>query len=138
MKKQMQSMGLAIDWSREVATCSPDYYRWNQWLFLKMLEKGIAYRKTGTVNWDPIDQTVLANEQVIDGRGWRSGALVEKREIPMYYLRITDYAQELLSDRTTGLARARQADAAELDRQELRRALCLPAQHPRRRRQAYQ
>lgn len=98
MKKQMQSMGLAIDWSREVATCSPDYYRWNQWLFLKMLEKGIAYRKTGTVNWDPEDQTVLANEQVIDGRGWRSGALVEKREIPMYYLRITDYAEELLGD----------------------------------------
>lgn len=80
MKKQMQSMGLAIDWSREVATCSPDYYRWNQWLFLKMLEKGVAYRKTGTVNWDPVDQTVLANEQVIDGRGWRSGAVVEKRE----------------------------------------------------------
>ncbi|RLK44161.1 leucine--tRNA ligase [Cupriavidus plantarum] len=98
MKKQMQSMGLAIDWSREVATCSPDYYRWNQWLFLKMLERGIAYRKTGTVNWDPVDQTVLANEQVIDGRGWRSGAVVEKREIPMYYLRITDYAEELLGD----------------------------------------
>ncbi|CAJ0729412.1 MAG: leucine--tRNA ligase [Ralstonia sp.] len=98
MKKQMQSMGLAIDWSREVATCSPDYYRWNQWLFLKMLEKGVAYRKTGTVNWDPVDQTVLANEQVIDGRGWRSGAVVEKREIPMYYLGITKYAQELLSD----------------------------------------
>ncbi|MEN7528489.1 MULTISPECIES: leucine--tRNA ligase [unclassified Cupriavidus] len=98
MKKQMQSMGLAIDWSREVATCSPDYYRWNQWLFLKMLEKGIAYRKTGTVNWDPVDQTVLANEQVIDGKGWRSGAVVEKREIPMYYLRITEYAQELLGD----------------------------------------
>ncbi|RCS58487.1 leucine--tRNA ligase [Parvibium lacunae] len=98
MKKQMQAMGLAIDWSREVTTCKPDYYRWNQWLFLKMLEKGIVYLKTGTVNWDPIDQTVLANEQVIDGRGWRSGALVEKREIPMYYMRITDYAQELLDD----------------------------------------
>ncbi|CDY74547.1 Leucyl-tRNA synthetase [Caballeronia glathei] len=98
MKKQMQSMGLAIDWSREIATCSPEYYKWNQWLFLKMLEKGIAYKKTGTVNWDPVDQTVLANEQVIDGRGWRSGALVEKREIPMYYLRITDYADQLLAD----------------------------------------
>ncbi|VVD77101.1 leucine--tRNA ligase [Pandoraea soli] len=98
MKKQMQAMGLAIDWSREVATCKPDYYRWNQWLFLKMLEKGIVYLKTGTVNWDPIDQTVLANEQVIDGRGWRSGALVEKREIPMYYMRITEYADELLGD----------------------------------------
>ncbi|WP_322060904.1 leucine--tRNA ligase [Paraburkholderia sp. J63] len=98
MKGQMQSMGLAIDWSREIATCKPDYYKWNQWFFLKMLEKGIAYKKTGTVNWDPVDQTVLANEQVIDGRGWRSGALVEKREIPMYYLRITQYADELLND----------------------------------------
>jgi len=98
MKGQMQAMGLAIDWSREVTTCSPDYYRWNQWLFLQMLQKGIAYLKTGTVNWDPVDQTVLANEQVIDGRGWRSGALVEKREIPMYYLRITQYAEELIQD----------------------------------------
>ena len=96
MKGQMQAMGLAIDWSREVATCDPSYYKWNQWLFLKMLEKGIAYRKTQVVNWDPVDQTVLANEQVIDGRGWRTGALVEKREIPGYYLKITDYAQELL------------------------------------------
>ncbi len=96
MKRQMQAMGLAIDWSREVATCSPDYYHWNQWLFLKMLEKGIAYRKTQVVNWDPVDQTVLANEQVIDGRGWRTGALVEKREIPGYYLNITAYAGELL------------------------------------------
>jgi leucyl-tRNA synthetase len=98
MKKQMQAMGLAIDWSREIATCKPDYYKWNQWLFLKLLEKGIVYKKTGTVNWDPEDQTVLANEQVIDGRGWRSGALIEKREIPMYYMRITDYADELLCD----------------------------------------
>jgi leucyl-tRNA synthetase len=96
MKKQMQAMGLAIDWSREVATCDPSYYKWNQWLFLKMLEKGIAYRKTQVVNWDPVDQTVLANEQVIDGKGWRTGAVVEKREIPGYYLKITDYAQELL------------------------------------------
>ncbi|MFO6418745.1 leucine--tRNA ligase [Hylemonella sp. W303a] len=96
MKGQMQAMGLAIDWSREVATCDPTYYKWNQWLFLKMLEKGIAYRKTQVVNWDPVDQTVLANEQVIDGRGWRTGALVEKREIPGYYLKITDYAEELL------------------------------------------
>jgi leucyl-tRNA synthetase len=96
MKKQMQAMGLAIDWSREVATCDPEYYKWNQWLFLKMLEKGIAYRKTQIVNWDPVDQTVLANEQVIDGKGWRTGATVEKREIPGYYLKITDYAQELL------------------------------------------
>ncbi len=96
MKKQMQSMGLAIDWSREMTACNPDYYKWNQWLFLKMLEKGIAYRKTQIVNWDPVDQTVLANEQVIDGRGWRTGAVVEKREIPGYYFKITDYAQELL------------------------------------------
>ena len=96
MKGQMQAMGLAIDWSREVATCDASYYRWNQWLFLKMLEKGIAYRKTQVVNWDPVDQTVLANEQVIDGKGWRTGAVVEKREIPGYYLKITDYAQELL------------------------------------------
>ncbi len=96
MKKQMQAMGLAIDWSREVATCDPSYYKWNQWLFLKMLEKGIAYRKTQVVNWDPVDQTVLANEQVIDGKGWRTGAEVEKREIPGYYLKITDYAEELL------------------------------------------
>jgi len=96
MKKQMQAMGLAIDWSREIATCDPTYYQWNQWLFLKMLEKGIAYRKTQVVNWDPVDQTVLANEQVIDGKGWRTGAAVEKREIPGYYLKITDYAEELL------------------------------------------
>ena len=103
MKQQMQAMGLAIDWSREVATCDPSYYKWNQWLFLKMLEKGVAYRKTQVVNWDPVDQTVLANEQVIDGRGWRTGALVEKREIPGYYLKITDYAQELLDHVQTGL-----------------------------------
>ena len=103
MKAQMQSMGLAIDWSREVATCSPEYYKWNQWLFLKMLEKGIAYRKTQVVNWDPVDQTVLANEQVIDGKGWRTGAVVEKREIPGYYLKITDYAEELLEHVQTGL-----------------------------------
>ena len=103
MKQQMLAMGLAIDWSREVATCEPGYYKWNQWLFLKMLEKGIAYRKTQVVNWDPVDQTVLANEQVIDGRGWRTGALVEKREIPGYYLKITDYAEELLDQVKTGL-----------------------------------
>jgi leucyl-tRNA synthetase len=103
MKQQMQAMGLAIDWSREVATCDPSYYKWNQWLFLKMLEKGIAYRKTQVVNWDPVDQTVLANEQVIDGKGWRTGAVVEKREIPGYYLKITDYAEELLDHVQTGL-----------------------------------
>jgi leucyl-tRNA synthetase len=98
MKAQMQPLGMAIDWSREVATCDPAYYKWNQWFFLKMLEKGIAYRKTQIVNWDPVDQTVLANEQVIDGRGWRSDALVEKREIPGYYFAITKYADELLAN----------------------------------------
>ncbi len=103
MKGQMKAMGLAIDWSREVATCSPEYYRWNQWLFLRMLEAGIAERRTQVVNWDPVDQTVLANEQVVDGRGWRSGALVEKREIPGYYLRITKYAEELLKHVKDGL-----------------------------------
>ena len=96
MKKQLQSLGFALDWERELATCSPEYYKWNQWLFLRMLEKGIAYKKTQVVNWDPVDQTVLANEQVIEGRGWRTGALVEKREIPGYYLAITQYADELL------------------------------------------
>jgi leucyl-tRNA synthetase len=96
MRSQLQSLGFAIDWQREVATCDPDYYRWNQWLFLRMREQGLAYRKSGVVNWDPVDQTVLANEQVIDGRGWRTGAPVEKREIPMYYLAITRYADELL------------------------------------------
>src|SRR5881296_3481615 len=97
MKRQLRSLGFAIDWERELATCSPGYYRWNQWLFLRMLERGLVYKKTGTVNWDPVDRTVLANEQVIDGRGWRTGALVEKREIPMYFLRITSYAEELLA-----------------------------------------
>jgi len=98
MKSQMKPLGLSFDWSREIATCDPEYYKWNQWFFLKMLEKGVAYKKTQVVNWDPIDQTVLANEQVVDGRGWRSGALVEKREIPGYYFGITQYAEELLGD----------------------------------------
>jgi len=97
MRSQLKALGFAIDWERELATCEADYYRWNQWFFLKLLERGIAYLRTGTVNWDPVDQTVLANEQVVDGRGWRTGAIVEKRDIPMYYLRITDYADELLA-----------------------------------------
>ncbi len=97
MKTQLRSLGLAVDWSREVTTCKPDYYRWEQWLFTRLFEKGVIYRKNGTVNWDPVDQTVLANEQVIDGRGWRSGAVIEKRQIPMYYFKITAYADELLS-----------------------------------------
>ena len=96
MKQQLKSLGFALDWSRELTTCRPEYYRWNQWLFLRMLERGIAYQKTGVVNWDPVDKTVLANEQVIDGRGWRTGAPVERREIPMYYLKITAYAEDLL------------------------------------------
>ena len=97
MKTQLKSLGLAVDWTREITTCKPDYYRWEQWLFTRLFEKGVIYRKNGSVNWDPVDQTVLANEQVIDGRGWRSGALIEKREIPMYYFKITAYADELLS-----------------------------------------
>lgn len=98
MKTQLKSLGLAIDWSREVTTCKPDYYRWEQWLFTRLFKKGVIYKKSGSVNWDPVDQTVLANEQVIDGRGWRSGALVEKRDIPMYYFAITKYADQLLTD----------------------------------------
>jgi leucyl-tRNA synthetase len=97
MKAQLKSLGFALDWERELATCDPRYYKWNQWLFTRLFRKGLAYKKTGVVNWDPVDQTVLANEQVIDGRGWRTGAPVEKREIPMYFLRITAYAEELLA-----------------------------------------
>jgi len=97
MRAQLQALGFAFDWSRELATCKPDYYRWEQWLFTRLFKKGVIYKKMATVNWDPVDQTVLANEQVIEGRGWRSGALVEKRDIPMYFFRITQYADELLS-----------------------------------------
>ncbi|MBS1140435.1 MAG: leucine--tRNA ligase, partial [Proteobacteria bacterium] len=98
MRSQLKSLGFAIDWEREFATCTPEYYRWEQWLFTRLYEKGLVYKKLGTVNWDPVDHTVLANEQVIDGRGWRSGALIEKREIPMYYMKITAYAEELLTE----------------------------------------
>ncbi|KAA8734524.1 leucine--tRNA ligase [Acinetobacter qingfengensis] len=101
MRNQLKKLGLAIDWDREFATCTPEYYHWEQWLFVQLYKKGLIYRKLSTVNWDPVDQTVLANEQVENGRGWRSGALVEKRDIPMYYFRITDYAQELLDDLDT-------------------------------------
>ncbi len=101
MRSQLKSLGFAIDWSRELATCRPDYYRWEQWLFTRLFKKGLVYKKTAPVNWDPVDNTVLANEQVIDGRGWRSGALVEKRDIPMYFMRITAYADELLSSLDT-------------------------------------
>ena len=134
MKSQMQPLGLAFDWSREVATCDPSYYRWNQWLFLKMLEKGIAYRKTQVVNWDPIDNTVLANEQVIDGRGWRSGALVEKREIPGYYLAhhaVRGRAARLHAAQARRLAAPGADDAGELDRPQLRRELRLPVRDRR-------
>ena len=98
MRRQLKRLGFAYDWDREFATCTPDYYRWEQWLFTRMVEKGLAYRKKARVNWDPVDRTVLANEQVVDGRGWRSGALVEKREIDQWFIRITDYADELLDD----------------------------------------
>ncbi|MDH2274353.1 leucine--tRNA ligase [Moraxella porci] len=101
MRKQLKALGLSIDWSREFATCTPEYYRWEQWLFLQLYKKGLVYKKLATVNWDPVDNTVLANEQVVDGRGWRSGAIVEKRDIPMYYFKITDYADELLDDLKT-------------------------------------
>ncbi len=98
MRSQLQSIGLAVDWSRELTTCKPDYYRWEQWFFTRLLNKGLVYRKKATVNWDPVDQTVLANEQVIDGRGWRSDAIVEQREISQWFLKITDLADELLDD----------------------------------------
>ncbi|WP_407276794.1 leucine--tRNA ligase [Halothiobacillus sp. DCM-1] len=98
MRGQLQRLGLAYDWQREIATCTPEYYRWEQWLFTRLVRKGLAYKKTAVVNWDPVDMTVLANEQVIDGRGWRSGALVERREIPQWFIKITDYADELLDD----------------------------------------
>lgn len=98
MRTQMQRLGFGMDWSREFATCDSDYYRWEQWLFLRLYEKGMVYRKNAVVNWDPEDQTVLANEQVVDGRGWRSGAVVERREMAQWFLKITDYARELLDE----------------------------------------
>ena len=98
MKTQLKSLGFGYDWSREVTTCKSDYYRWEQWFFTRLYEKGLVYKKLATVNWDPVDQTVLANEQVIDGRGWRSGAVVEQKEIPQWFIKITDYAESLLND----------------------------------------
>src|SRR3989338_4394911 len=98
MREQLKQLGLAIDWSREIATCDVDYYRWEQWLFIQLVKKGLAYKKKSLVNWDPVDQTVLANEQVVDGKGWRSGAPVERREIAQWFLKITDYADALLND----------------------------------------
>src|ERR1700733_14998444 len=96
LRRQLKQLGFSIDWEREITTCKPDYYRWEQWLFIQLYKKGLVYRKNAKVNWDPVDQTVLANEQVINGRGWRSGALVEQREIPQWFFKISDYAQELL------------------------------------------
>jgi len=98
MRTQLKRLGFAYDWGREIATCKPSYYHWEQWFFLKLYEKGLVYRKKSVVNWDPVDQTVLANEQVIDGRGWRSGALIERREIPQWFIKITDYSEQLLKD----------------------------------------
>lgn len=98
MREQLKRLGYAYDWDREIATCKPDYYRWNQWLFIQLYKKGLAYRKKSVVNWDPVDQTVLANEQVVDGKGWRSGADVERKEIQQWFLKITDYADELLEE----------------------------------------
>src|SRR3989338_8554923 len=98
MRAQMKRLGWGYDWTREIATCDPTYYRWEQWFFLKLYEKGLVYKKNAEVNWDPVDQTVLANEQVVDGRGWRSGALVERRNTPQWFLKITSYAEELLHD----------------------------------------
>jgi leucyl-tRNA synthetase len=116
MRTQLKSLGLAVDWDREIATCKPDYYKWEQWLFTKLFEKGLIYKKTAPVNWDPVDNTVLANEQVIDGRGWRSGALVEKRDIPMYFMKIT----ACWPRHPARLAGAGAHHAEELDRQKLR------------------
>ncbi|MDX5299604.1 MAG: leucine--tRNA ligase, partial [Gammaproteobacteria bacterium] len=101
MKNQLRQLGFGYDWDREIATCKPEYYRWEQWFFTQLYEKGLVYKKMATVNWDPVDQCVLANEQVIDGRGWRSGALVERKELAQWFIKITDYAEELLNDLDT-------------------------------------
>ena len=98
MRAQLKRLGFAYDWDREIATCKPDYYRWEQWFFTELYKQGLVYKKTAPVNWDPVDQTVLANEQVIDGRGWRSGAVVERKEISQWFLKITEYSEELLSN----------------------------------------
>ena len=126
---QLKRLGFALDWSRELATCEPDYYGHEQALFLDLYEAGLVYRKESEVNWDPVDMTVLANEQVIDGRGWRSGALVERRKLSQWFLKITDFADELLDglDSARPMARQGPADAGELDRQEPGHALPLPA-----------
>ena len=136
MKGQLKQLGFAFDWSREIATCDPSYYRWNQWLFLRMLEQGIAYRKTGVVNWDPVDQTVLANEQVIDGRGWRTGAHRREARNPDVLPRHHQVRRRVVrrSRETARLARARQDDAGQLDRQvrRLRDLVPVCSRTPRR------
>ena len=136
MRGQLKRLGFALDWSRELATCEPDYYGHEQALFLDLLEAGLVYRKESEVNWDPVDMTVLANEQVIDGRGWRSGALVERRKLSQWFLKITDFAEELLDGLGDARPLARQgpADAGELDRQEPRAAVPLRAWPSRSRR----
>ena len=135
MKAQLKRLGFALDWSRELATCDPAYYGHEQALFLDLYEAGLVYRKESEVNWDPVDMTVLANEQVIDGRGWRSGALVERRKLSQWFLKITDFADELLDGLGSARPLARQgpADAGELDRQEPGHALPLPARRSDRR-----
>ena len=134
MRAQLKSMGLSLDWTREIATCDPDYYRHEQAMFLDFLEAGLVDRKESWVNWDPVDQTVLANEQVIDGRGWRSGAPVERRKLAQWFLKITAYSQELLDalDGPRALAGQGPADAGELDRPLRGRARPLPDHRPRR------
>ena len=117
MSAQFKRLGFAFDWSRMLATCKPDYYRWEQWMFVKLFDQGLVYRKDAVVNWDPVDQTVLANEQVIDGRGWRSGAEVIRKTIPQWFLKITDYAEELLAslDNMPGWPDSVKNHAAQLD-----------------------
>ena len=136
MRKQLRLLGFGYDWTRELATCDPDYYRWEQWFFTRLFRKGLVYKKTALVNWDPVDQTVLANEQVIDGRGWRSGALVERREIPQWFMKITRYADELLAglDQLDGWPEQVRHHAAQLDRSLRGRGdavrHCGPRRHP--------
>ena len=135
MRDQLKRLGFALDWSRELATCDPDYYGHEQALFLDLFDAGLVYRKESEVNWDPVDMTVLANEQVIDGKGWRSGAPVERRKLAQWFLKITDFAEELLEGLEDARPVARQgpADAGELDRQEPRPAVPLPARRAGRR-----
>ena len=135
MREQLKRLGFALDWSRELATCEPDYYGHEQALFLDLFEAGLVYRKESEVNWDPVDMTVLANEQVIDGKGWRSGAPVERRKLSQWFLKITDFAEELLDGLGDARPVARQgpADAGELDRQEPRAAIPLPPRRADRR-----